>query len=119
MTDPYREEFYRFERAMRARYEPPIPVDYQLDECRRLLYAALDKDANWPVYVSTGEGRTGTCTFIGDAFIVGLPPKRRRPWAVLHEAAHVLTWGDGHGPTFQRECRNLWARFGVWHGRAA
>ena len=29
---------------------------------------------------------------------------------ILHEIAHVLTWGDDHGPKWQAECRRLGCR---------
>ena len=34
------------------------------------------------------------------AWTIEVPRKRRHPWVVLHEVAHILTDGDQHGPAY-------------------
>ncbi len=113
-SDCWKENFYTFELAMRARYEPDVPVDMTLRECSELIQGVVKHRATVPVYVCNGTGKTGTCTYYGLYFVVALPCARRRPWCALHEAAHVLTWGDGHGPTFARLVIDLWSAHGGW-----
>ena len=117
LADPWAEVFYAFERAARARYEPAAPVDLTLRECVGVIDAAFAQAARGrPRYIlSNGVGRvTGACTAYGTYFEIALPPARRRPWCALHEAAHVLTWGAGHGPLFARQVMALWDAIGGW-----
>lgn len=121
-----RERFYAFERAARAVFEgDEPPPNLPLEACSLLIEAAIVtvspssvptwivRDRHWD-----GTEATGSCTLTPTGtFVVGLPPLRRRPWTVMHEVAHMLTWEDGplgHGPTFASACINLWVRLCGW-----
>lgn len=118
VIDPFTERFYALERAARRLFEPPEPLDLTMGECRSWLDKALATGSPaYSVVLSDRRldgGTGGACSLRGDIFLVSLPPGRRRPWTVLHEAAHVLEWGDGHGPLFASRCLGLWAQFGGW-----
>jgi len=107
--------FYRLERAARRRWEPRPAEDLGLTACRELIVRAF-RQINEPLPPSvmvcgvSATGRTrGTCSRLSDgSFLIGLPPARRRPWCVLHEAAHAARWGQGHGAGFVSLVVRLW-----------
>ena len=124
MQDVNTERFYAFERAARAMFEPSDPQDLELGACIDLIQRVFTatRHPQHPVAYSGSHwenvAERASCTLTdldGPMFVIGLPPKRRRPWAALHEAAHALTWHDGHGPLFAMTCIELWVMFGRWN----
>jgi hypothetical protein len=115
--DPHRAAFYSFERAARAALEPTDPQDLSLDTCWSYIKQAFASGSQpaCPVYLATGGGlTTGLCQDFGSLIIISLPPGRRRPWTALHEAAHAMHRGDGHGPAFARTTLKLWREHAGW-----
>lgn len=122
--DPQTERFYAFERAARMRFEPRVPIPMRLSRCEDLVRLVLRRVGSAQPTDSirvTGEWRRGggRCRSHGDGtFTLDFPPLRRRPWCVLHEAAHVLVADErsagGHGPRFATVCIGLWTSFGGW-----
>lgn len=112
-----RERFYAFERECRARFESSPPLDLDVGYLRDIVLTALDAEG-WSLYpvmvVGIEQQCRGWCAFDGETFTIALPPGYRRTWVALHEAAHVLTWGHGHGPTFATCVLRLWRAFGDW-----
>ncbi len=132
-VDWHREAFYGFERAARVKFDRAWPNALSIMECRLLADSAFSLCRRWPDLpfriVPTHKIRCGrvTCTYevgpssigfgygvVGGRYLVTLPYCRRRGWTVLHEVAHVLTWGSGHGPAFAELTIDLWVNLLDW-----
>jgi hypothetical protein len=115
--------FYRFEREARRRYEPRRRSALSLPACADLVEAACEQVGR-PLphpLVLTGARDRYRGTLVRHAepggevwFHMMLPTSRRRPWAVLHETAHMFMWADAHGPWFAEGTLLLWAGVGGW-----
>ena len=115
----WREQFYAFERALRfASRDDDASVDWPLDTCdalaRTLLrdVGALSLRVVGTVSICGGAG--GWCRIDYGHITLGFPEGRRRAWCVLHEVAHVLAAGDGHGVIFQAVALALWRRYAAF-----
>lgn len=117
-ADRDREAFYSFERHVRQLWEPVDPADLpaaRLEALAERLFAHVGRRPALPLMYHYGAGRaTGACICDGERFTICLPPRRQRPWCVIHEAAHALHPGAEHGPAFARTCIEGWARLLGW-----
>ncbi len=116
--DLWRDVFYGFERAARVRFDRPWPNSLSIPGCERLVeaaFAVVGRRPDLPVLVTPAYGfRCGRVIRCPECFVVELPYCRRRGWTVLHEVAHSLTWGNGHGPRFARLAIDLWVGLLNW-----
>lgn len=116
--DPWREAFYGFERAARSSFDRQWPNSLSILECERLVesaFAVVGRRPDLPVLVTHAHGfRRGRIARWPECFFVELPHCRCRGWTVLHECAHALFWGEGHGPRFAQTTIELWARLLGW-----
>ena len=122
--DLHQERFYVFERAARGRFEPTAPRQWTIDECEGFLIAAvlpalerITLEDTLPIRIvgrNDGLFVGGTCEETEHGFVIRLPPNRRRPWCVIHEAVHAAMFDEGHGPRFAETVIRLWSTLLEW-----
>jgi hypothetical protein len=121
--DTQRSRVYSWENHARAHlaHESMWDPDFKtLDECadfanpiwrkERARYGHAGKDAPMIVRPNRGQRRALAYTHSGPSRI-SLPRWARSRWVVLHEMAHHLAHGDGHGPRFVAVLIGLAARW--------
>lgn len=111
--DRQRTRFYRFEKQAAREFDDYPYLKLPLAECEEVLKVALNQ---LPYEIRDGRGRrTAAHWFTDGIHVIYLPRFSRRPWIVLHEAAHALTNGsEPHGPIFAATAINLWSRLLSW-----
>ena len=88
----------------------------QLEEAEKLAVSLMQKHGlhNWSFKFDRAKWRFGCCNYTKKQislshYLTELNPEKLVKDTILHEIAHALTPGDGHGPLWRQKCIEIGA----------